>query len=337
MSIISDTLDRLEKDSHALLDGAVPIGAIAHTRNGMGTLVKALAAILLVVFAGTGLLVWNTGDMQAGRGESKAVGEPRDTSPANNAALMVFNRAEDFGAVGHSVQGRQSPTEQPSETPPETNRKPDSEPKPEPRQEAKSQPKPEPGRETRSQPKPKPGPAPAASRRPGPVATVRPAPSAVVDEAVEQARLALSRGLYQQALGALTELQPAPERRADYWLIKGSAHLGLGELGMAESSFAAAHSLTPGNVQIAIQRAIIKQEYGDHAGALKILQEAAVQHGDVPEVYLNQGYSQQALGAVREAESSFRIFLRLTEGRSLYRQQRNAIEQWLAQFLATRT
>jgi len=159
--------------------------------------------------------------------------------------------------------------------------------------------------------------------------TVRPS---AVDDAVERARVALSREQYPQALDALETLSPVPERRPDFWLVKGSAHLGLGQLAAAEQAFASAQPLAPGNAQIAVQRAIIKQEEGDHASALQILQDAAVRHPDVPEIFLNQGYSQQALGAIPDARRSFHIFLRMTEGRSLYAQQRQAVSQWLGQF-----
>jgi hypothetical protein len=57
----------------------------------------------------------------------------------------------------------------------------------------------------------------------------------------------------------------------------------------------------------------------------------AIRHPDVPEIYLNQGYSEYALGAVRDAERSFRAFLKLTESRSLYVQQRQVVTEWLAQ------
>ena len=143
--------------------------------------------------------------------------------------------------------------------------------------------------------------------------------------------MALSRGDYQRALFSLEKLDPIPEDRSDFWLIKGSAHLGAGQLDPAGAAFAAAHALAPHNTQIAVQQAILKQEQGDHAGALQILDQAAARHPDVPEIYLNQGYSQLALGAVRDAKGSFRTFLQITEGRSLYSQQRIAVIEWLAQ------
>jgi len=164
------------------------------------------------------------------------------------------------------------------------------------------------------------------------VATSHAANQSAVGRAVEDARLALSRGQYQQALAALETLSPVPERRPDFWLVKGSAHLGLGQLDAAEQAFASAQPLAPDNAQIAVQRAIIKQEKGDHASALKILQDAASRHPDVPEIFLNQGYSQQALGTLPDAIRSFRIFLRMTEGSPLYAEQRKAVNQWLAQF-----
>ena len=157
-----------------------------------------------------------------------------------------------------------------------------------------------------------------------------------VNNAVEQARHAISRGHYEQALLALNALKPVPERRADFWLIKGSAHLGMGQLQRADSAFSKAFLLTPDNAQIAVQRAIIKQEEGNHTEALEILKNVAARHPDVPEVFLNQGYSQQVLGMMKGAESSFRVFLKLTQGRSLYAQQRYTVQQWLAQFRATR-
>ena len=156
-----------------------------------------------------------------------------------------------------------------------------------------------------------------------------------VDQAVERARVALSLGQYQQALEVLSSLSPAPEGRADFWLMKGSAHLALGQLDPAETAFASAQPLAPGNAQIAVQRAILKQEKGDHASALQILAEAASRHPSVPEIFLNLGYSQQELGAERDAGRSYRIFLRMTEGRSLYAEQRKTVELWLAQSRST--
>jgi len=151
-----------------------------------------------------------------------------------------------------------------------------------------------------------------------------------VEEVIEQARLALSRARYQRALSTLETLKRVPDNRADYWLIKGSAHLGIGQLDLAEMAFASAQELVPDNAQIAVQQAILKQEKGDHAGALQILKGATVRHPNVPEIFLNQGYSQQASGFEREARRSFRAFLKLTEGRSVYEPQRRAVKEWLA-------
>ena len=155
-----------------------------------------------------------------------------------------------------------------------------------------------------------------------------------VDAVIGQARVALSRGQYQQALSVLEALAPVPENRADYWLIKGSAHLGIGQLEPAGMAFASAQSLAPGNAQIAVQQAVLQQEKGDHISALQILKSASIRHPNVPEIFLNQGYSQQALGAVQDAKRSFREFLQMTEGRSLYLQQRKLIKEWLAQVSA---
>lgn len=156
-----------------------------------------------------------------------------------------------------------------------------------------------------------------------------------VDRVIEQAGYALSRGRYQQALVALEKLSPIPERRVDYWLIKGNAYLRTGQLDSAEKALASAQALAPMNAQIAVQRAILQQEKGDHVTALQLLKDAGERNPNVPEIFLNQGYSEQALGAVQDARRSFRVFLRITEGRSLYTGQRKLVNEWLAQFPST--
>jgi len=160
------------------------------------------------------------------------------------------------------------------------------------------------------------------------VATVQ---SYRIDKVIEQARLALSRGLYQRAVYALEALEPIPADRAEYWLIKGSACLGLGQLDLAEAAFSQAQVLAPENVQIGVQQAILQQEKGDHPAAVRILGDLAVRYPEVPEIFLNLGYSQQALGAERQARRSYRAFLEMTQNRSLYAEQRRAVSEWLAQ------
>jgi Tetratricopeptide repeat len=182
-----------------------------------------------------------------------------------------------------------------------------------------------------SKPVNKPGAVPTERYEPQQISPVETDQQGLLEQAIEQARRALSRASYQQALSALQSLDPAPENRADFWLIKGSAHLGMGQLDLAEVAFASAQGLAPDNAQIAVQLAILKQEKGDHAGALQILESEAVRHPNLPEIHLNKGYSLQALGAVRDAKRSFRTFLEMTESRSLYSSQRMAVKEWLAQ------
>jgi Flp pilus assembly protein TadD len=153
----------------------------------------------------------------------------------------------------------------------------------------------------------------------------------LIDTAVDEARQALAHGNYSQALAALESDADVPEYRADYWLVKGSAYLALGMLESAERCLNKAGSAAPGNPQVAVQLAIVIQERDDHAAALQILAEAAAENAHVPEIFLNMGYSQLAIGAESEAQRSFRTFMKLTRDRSRYRQQREALERWLQQ------
>lgn len=152
----------------------------------------------------------------------------------------------------------------------------------------------------------------------------------LIGQTLKQARLALSRGQYFQALAVMESISAVPDNRADFWLIKGSVHLGLGQLDLAEESFELAQALVPGHAQTMVQLAVLKQEKGDHAGALRLLKDAARRHRDVPEIYLNLGYSQQALGVFDEAGRSFKMFLDMTEGRTVYSEQRKMVSQWVS-------
>ena len=187
-------------------------------------------------------------------------------------------------------------------------------------------------------------PAAAPAEEPAPVETSAPAsvtvPAAVavvasvpvedrIGPVIDRARVALSRGHYGLALSTLAELTEAPEERSEYWFIKGSAHLGLGQLEPAEFALSAARSLAPQSAQVVVQLSILHQEKEQHALAVEMLRDAASLHPGVPEIYLNLGYSQLALGADSEARVSFRIFLELTKDSAFYTAQRVAIAQWL--------
>lgn len=153
----------------------------------------------------------------------------------------------------------------------------------------------------------------------------------IINDAIGNAQQALSQGNYLGALTALESL-PAPlPDRADLWLVKGSAHLALGQLDLADAAFRAAHTLMPNNALVMVQQAVLAQERGEHAAALEILEDAAARHPQVPEIFLNKGFSEQALGNVAQARRSFRTFADMTEHRSLYANQRRTVVQWLAQ------
>ncbi len=172
------------------------------------------------------------------------------------------------------------------------------------------------------------GPDPAAPPAEIVATVVQPTPPAE-DGAVDEARVALASGRYFQALSVLQRIESTPELGPDFWMMKGSAHLGLGQLDLAQASFDSAAELLPGSPHVAVQQAIVLQERGDHEGALRILADASGSHPNVPEIFLNKGYSEQALGATSEARRSFRAFLLLTEGRAIYSGQREVVSRWL--------
>ena len=367
MSIIYGTLERLESDEPPLTSSRERASSTGQAVEPRGLPIKTLVTALLFALTGANLLLWYWSHEAGARHYSTPAAVPNQTvvpeisdhRPASAAAVStaaVSTGAASTGAVStaavstaavdtpakpleSSESNSGTATEReaaamksvPAGEIVEANAQPDTEvqgaSRPESIEESVAL-----ADESVSQVSSmvlKPGAVSAESANPIQIFSSNTVRQAGIEEVIEGARLALSRGQYQQALQSLERLQPIPDNRPDFWLIKGSAHLGNGQLDLAEVAFTSAQLLAPDNVQIALQQAILKQEKGDHAGALHILKALADRHPDVPEIFLNQGHSLYALGAEREARRSFRVFLRLTEGRSLYMQQRKAIKEWL--------
>ncbi len=344
MSIIYATLERLETDNPPLAYNKDKASSPHLTVESRGFPVKTVAMAMMVVIAGASLMLWHRSDEAGG---------PQNIAPATAVNQSVAAEKSDPQLspelmVEQSTAPLES-TEPNNETPVEQDAVP-AVPTPtdmvavtgtqriavkEGSPELASIEEPvivaDVRTDTVSSPVTQPKTAPAESDERKQIPSSDTAQPGGVEEVIEQARIALSRGQYQRALSALEPLEPVSENRADFWLIKGSAHLGIGQLDLAEMAFASAQVLAPDNAQIAVQQAILKQEKGDHASALQILKGVAIRHPNVPEIFLNQGYSQQALGAEREAKRSFRAFLKMTESRSLYLQQRKVVKEWLAQ------
>lgn len=347
MSIINDTLNRLEMDSPIPAGNPGRSGSPPPAVKPMGLPLKLLATAMLVVFAGTSLVVWyGQAHMAGSTGVSPAAvssqtvpaaksdhqqspvsaGQPVPPEPQLAVQQQEGVAMDAQSAVPQDARPADRVSEAVVEPMPASDAAPQPRPSDKPVVAVKAKPVATKAKTAKSEPER------AVSRKRQQKASVaQTAQPSPVDTAVERARLALSQGRYQQALLALDALSRAPEHRADFWLMKGSAHLALGQLESAEKAFALAHPLAPGNAQIAVQLAILKQEKGDHTSALKILESAASTHPDVPEVFLNLGYSQQELGAQGDAGRSFRTFLRMTEGRSLYAEQRKVVDAWLSQ------
>jgi tetratricopeptide (TPR) repeat protein len=115
-----------------------------------------------------------------------------------------------------------------------------------------------------------------------------------------------------------------PERW-ESWFWLGTAQLAQGQMGMAEAALERASKLNPKVAQIWVQRAIAAQERGDHATAVRLLNEARELAPKSPQIYLNLGYSNDSLGATAEAEKNYLRFLSLTEGDSSYATQRKPV------------
>jgi Flp pilus assembly protein TadD len=339
MSIIYGTLERLENEHHSFANRAQVENTLRQNNPATGSLLRTVVTTLLFVLAGANLTLWYWSHGSArptalspatnllpvkphSEPQALPAGEQDPIEGISSQPVNAVNNSTDTAAPGMPITGTGNTDIQKVALLKTTSEQNLIE-TPSPAVQAEVNPQSNTGKKGATRP------TETTEQEQAYTHTVVTPVVVAVDDMVDDARLALAKGNYQRALAVLQELVPIPHNRADFWLIKGSAHLGAGQLDLAESALASARELAPYNAQIAVQQAILKQETGDHRSALKILGSIADKHPDVPEIFLNQGYSQYAVGDERAATRSFRIFLRLTAGRSLYAGQRKAIEDWL--------
>lgn len=332
MSIIYGTLTRLEEENALLTDATETGGAHRDTPVHTGFPLKTVSTILFAALIGIGLTIWQVGGLRNPAPQAATTVTTARLAWPENVDLAAATGLVPQSAVPVDASPPPAATVAPEVAVAEPPAADVADPVPaaaveQPVAVAEAQMTPVAAATVAEEVVPIQAEQPAMADLPGPAQVDE------MEELIDRARVALSRGYYTQALSILDSLD-TDSNRADFWLVKGSAHLGLAELEDAEAAFAAAQHLAPDNVHLAVQRAVVKQEQGDHVGALEILAAAEKDNPDVPEIYLNKGYSYYALGAVREAKRSFRVFLRLTENRSLYAGQRGAVESWLQQVAA---
>ena len=144
------------------------------------------------------------------------------------------------------------------------------------------------------------------------------------------ARELLRQGAFAQVAQHAEAMTRDFPDRWEPWFWLGTAALSGGQLTQAEQALDRALELNQGVAQVWIQRGIVAQERGNHAAAVRFLNEAASLAPRVPEAHLNLGFSLDAQGRSSEAERSFRTFLQLTQGNANYDLQRQHIQDWLA-------
>ncbi len=126
------------------------------------------------------------------------------------------------------------------------------------------------------------------------------------------------------AKNALQLTRDFPDRW-ESWFWLGTAQLAQGQLDEADAALERASKLNPKVSQVWVQRAVVAQERGDHAAAVRLLIEARNLSPRSPQIYLNLGYSYDALGSTAEAEKNYQNFLALTDGDAAYLLQRNLV------------
>ncbi len=117
--------------------------------------------------------------------------------------------------------------------------------------------------------------------------------------------------------------------RWESWFWLGTAQLAEGRIEEADATLERAGTLDPTVAQVLVQRAVVAQERGDNTKAIRLLINARELSPKSPQIYLNMGYSNDALGLSAEAEKNYRYYLSLTEGDAAYSLQRSLVTQRL--------
>jgi tetratricopeptide (TPR) repeat protein len=178
-------------------------------------------------------------------------------------------------------------------------------------------------------PEPKPASKPAAARRPSAQANVAapvaesapamslPAPSEAPSLLARAEKLVNAN----QAVEALFELRSAKGQELEDWryhYLVGAAEMKLGRQVKAQEALSTAIRLNPRQPEARLKRAVLNQEQGLHNDAMADLREVEKIAPQLPEVYLNQGYSADALNRLGEARTAYLQFLNLSKSKANY-------------------
>ncbi|WP_439114099.1 hypothetical protein [Hydrogenophaga sp.] len=112
------------------------------------------------------------------------------------------------------------------------------------------------------------------------------------------------------------------------WRTRYLAGVALSSLGRWDEALVALSTAQQGNpihARVPLYLSVAQQELGDHASAIETLSFALEKHPALPELWLNQGHSLQALGRIEEAQLAYWRFLDLSGQRTDLQAQR----QWV--------
>lgn len=132
----------------------------------------------------------------------------------------------------------------------------------------------------------------------------------------------LAEGQHAAALDGVSKLEKVVGENWRTRYLMGVALSGLGRWPEAATALTEARRKNPGHVRLALYLSVVQQELGEHTGSIATLLLIQEKHPEVPEVWLNQGISYQALGRSEDARTAYQRFLDLSSGRAEMQAQR---------------
>jgi len=132
-----------------------------------------------------------------------------------------------------------------------------------------------------------------------------------------------------QSVEALFELRNARGKQLEDWryhYLVGVAEMKLGRKGKAQDALTESIRLGPNRSEPRLKRAVILQDAGQHNDALSDLRAAEKISPSTPEIYLNIGYSTDALGRTAEAKVAYLRFLSMSQAKASY----SSAREWVS-------
>ena len=319
MSIIADTLTRLQADRPRRPDHSVPPDFSVHLISSRALANRLPALVIVLGCLGISIYLWGLPFLAAPdkvmpkQEKVKAVQPAKPAKPVPSGIVESMpEQRKDFPVATPTDKPEDSGSTGPASVPDPPPALPDA------RNDRVRKPGPSPGIQFTANPTPtRRSHSASAGQRKNRVSS-RLRNATPFEIRLARAQSFIKRRQYARAVNILEPLFAKPPERWEPWFWLGTAQLGLGQLEKAGASLVEGLARDATVPQLWVQRALVSQQQGRFGEALDALRQAELLAPELPEVQLNLAYTLEVTGDRLMAGQHYRMFLNLTEGKKAY-------------------